>query len=261
MKGNEGLDKLFFELASESRLMILYELSLRNHKMNELARKLDLTVTDAFRQLQRMKDAKLVEKMADGTFAITQFGKLTISLSSSFEFIFKNKQYFLDHDVWQLPYQFVNRIGELSKGILKTEMAENMNLVEEMIKTSEDHVWVMAEQILTYHSLAGRQSALKGVKIRNLYPAHLFHSAPVQAQTDLNRDNMATMRKNVETLFLISTPMSILINEKEAVVALKLIGGKWDFVGFYGNDPLFLKWTNDVYLYYWEQGKKWISAN
>jgi len=52
-----GLEKLFFELASESRLGILTELQKHDAKMPEIARKLDLTNTETFRQLQRLNEA------------------------------------------------------------------------------------------------------------------------------------------------------------------------------------------------------------
>ena len=47
MEEPEGLDVLFFELASESRLNILHELCNFNLKMQDIARKLDLTATEA----------------------------------------------------------------------------------------------------------------------------------------------------------------------------------------------------------------------
>jgi predicted transcriptional regulator len=97
---NEGIEKLFFELASESRLSILRELQTENLKMQEIARRLDVTATEAFRQLERLSAALLVQKQPEGTFAITQYGKLVLQLSSSLDFAFKHKEYFLTHDVW-----------------------------------------------------------------------------------------------------------------------------------------------------------------
>ena len=103
MGNNEKIEKLFFELASESRLSILHELQNENLKMHEIARRLDVTATEAFRQLQRLSKALLVQKQPEGTFAITFYGKLVLHLSSSFEFVSKHREYFLTHDVWQIP--------------------------------------------------------------------------------------------------------------------------------------------------------------
>ena len=87
MGDQEGLDKLFFELASESRLGILFELQTKNLKMQEVAQKLGLTHTEVFRQLQRLSEAMLIQKQPDGAYAITQNGKLLLEFSHSFEFV------------------------------------------------------------------------------------------------------------------------------------------------------------------------------
>lgn len=68
---SDGLDKLLFELASESRLGILDTLQSRSLRMQEVARTLDLASTDAFRQLQRLSDALLISKQPDGSYTIT----------------------------------------------------------------------------------------------------------------------------------------------------------------------------------------------
>jgi predicted transcriptional regulator len=94
LENQEGVEKLFFELASESRLGILRKLMEKDWKMNEVARKLDLTTTETFRQLQRLSEGLLVEKQPEGTYSITEYGRLVLQLSSSLEFVSKHKQYF-----------------------------------------------------------------------------------------------------------------------------------------------------------------------
>ena len=127
MEKGEGIEKLFFDFASESRLGIIRELKKQNLRMNELARKLDLTATEVFRQLQHLTEALIVQKLPDGSYAITTYGKLILQLLQSLEFTFRYKAYFLNHDVSQLPYQFVNRIGELSSSALCMDSIENLN--------------------------------------------------------------------------------------------------------------------------------------
>ena len=127
----DGLDKLLFELASESRLGILRELQAKNLKMQEAARRLDLTATDAFRQLQRLSEASLIRRQPDGSYSITAYGRLVLQSTSSLEFLEKHKEYFLTHDLLSLPSQFVNRIGELSHANLNMDSMENINRSEQ----------------------------------------------------------------------------------------------------------------------------------
>jgi len=108
----EGVERLFFELANESRLSILREINRQKGKMRETARKLDLTTTDTFRQLQRLSDALLVQKQNDGSYGITQYGIFVLRFSNSLEFLYKHKTFFSSHDFTGLPGQFLDRIGE-----------------------------------------------------------------------------------------------------------------------------------------------------
>ena len=78
MVDEKRLDMLFYELANEDRLAILRELCDSQLKMQDVARKLDLTATEASRQLQRMSQAKLIERGPEGTYATTHFGQTTI---------------------------------------------------------------------------------------------------------------------------------------------------------------------------------------
>ena len=94
MENEDTIERLYFHLSSETRLGILRKLQKSNLRMPELTRDLELTATETFRQLQRLSEAKLVQKNLDGTFSITQFGKLTLAMTASLEFIYKNKQYF-----------------------------------------------------------------------------------------------------------------------------------------------------------------------
>ena len=64
---HQEIEKLFYELASESRFSILQELKEKDWKMNDVARKLDITTTETFRQLQRLSDASLAKKQPEGT--------------------------------------------------------------------------------------------------------------------------------------------------------------------------------------------------
>ena len=118
MAEEKRLDMLFYELASEDRLAILRELCHVQLKMQDIARKLDLTATEASRQLQRMSQAKLIERGPEGTYATTQFGKLMLTLSASMDLVYKYDDYFLSHDLNRIPLPFVNRLGELSQSYI-----------------------------------------------------------------------------------------------------------------------------------------------
>jgi predicted transcriptional regulator len=241
----EAIERLFFELASESRMSILSQLQNRSWKMHELGESIDLTTTETFRQLQRLSKASFVSKNVDGTYGLTSFGRLVLFLSPSFEFILKHKQYFLERDVWQLPPEFIFRIGELNSGILKKKFSEVVKLIEEMMKNAEDQIWTLTRKVFAAHAYALEERLQSGVKFKSLHPEGMI---PTEIDYPQFKDR-------IERRYLPKITEVMVITEKEAMLGLQFMDGNFDFAAFFGKDPIFKKWATDLYQYYWKQGK------
>ena len=245
MEKGKGIEKLFYDLASESRLAIIRELKEQNLKNNELGGKLELTATEAFRQLQHLTEARIVHRLPDGTYAITNYGKLTLQLLQSLEFTFAHKEYFLNHDVWRLPYQFVNRMGELSRSTLDMDTIENMNRASDMFSEAEKYAWAMGEKRLESLGPAMARPISKGVKFRFMgYECLLpnFNHVPGEAP-------------HIELRTFTDIPITIVTTEKEACICLPSTEGRMDYAAFYGKDQTFVNWARELFLYYWDKGK------
>jgi predicted transcriptional regulator len=248
MVEEKRLDRLFYELASEDRIAILKELCLSRLKMQDIARKLDLTATEASRQLQRMSQAKLLERRPEGTYSTTQFGMLLLKLSASMELVYKNDDYFLAHDTTKIPLPFVNRIGELSQAILIADLNLDLARWETLIKSAKEYVWVITPQAMGHLSRVMADKLLEGVKLRSIFREDI-------------RESKASFPsgKNVERKLLPAVPVIMIISEKEASVSFPRLDGNIDYPSFFGTDSIFLKWVNDLYIHYWEQAKIWYS--
>jgi predicted transcriptional regulator len=244
LENNELLEKLFFELASESRLRILQELQTEDLKMNEVARRLDVTATEAFRQLQRLSEAKLVQKQPEGTFNVTGYGKLVLQLSSAYKFVSKQREYFLTHDVWSIPVQFINRLGELSNADLILDAMDNINKGEKMFIAAKQHAWGIAEgRIPELMNPIMDEKVKKGLKIKMIIEEKLLAKvAPIKMS-------------NVEVRGIKQIPFILASTENAATVCFRFKDGRLDYGGFYGNDPSFVNWVNDLFLYYWQKAK------
>jgi predicted transcriptional regulator len=247
MESNSGLEKLFFELASESRLSILRELQSENLKMQEIARRLEVTATEAFRQLERLSAALLVHRQPDGTFAIAEYGKLVLQLASSLDFVSKHRDYFSTHDVMRLPFQFVNRLGELSQAKLVMDTVENLNNGERAFMDAEQYGWGIAEGTIPINMIPiMNERILKGLKLKMLIPENLL-SASV---------SLTATAKNMEARGLPDLPAIVVLTEKEGGICFRQVGGRVDYAGFFGKDPIFHNWVRDLFLYYWDKGKR-----
>jgi predicted transcriptional regulator len=243
---NEGIDKLLFELASENRLSILRELKSESLKMQEIARRLNVTATEAFRQLERLSASSLIQRKPDGAFTIAEYGKLILQLTSSLEFISKHKEYFSTHDIMRLPTKFVNRIGELSKADLITDTIESINRGERMFLEAEQFAWGIAEGVVPeLMGPAMNEQMQKGVKLKFMIP-----------ENRLFADTNPGLAEMFEAKGLSDLPAIIALTEKEAGITFRLLGGKMDYTGFFGKEPIFLDWVKDLFLYYWDKGKQ-----
>jgi predicted transcriptional regulator len=227
---------------------MLRELSSSNLKMQDPARKLDTTPTKTSRQLHRMSIAKLVERIPDGTYVTTQFGKLVLHLMSSIEFAFRNKLYFLEHDVWQLPSSFINRLGELSESTLVTELPETMLEWETMFRNAAEYVWVITPQVMPSLSQIMKDRLENGVRLRTLALENQNPSLKPYVLTG----------QNVERRTLSKVPIGMVITEKEASFCLPQVDGELIVHTFFGKDLLFREWAKELYLYYWSKADIWF---
>ena len=242
MGNDEGIVKIFFELASENRLGIMKELLTSQLKTQEIARKQDVTPTEAVRQLQRLSNAGLVQRQPDSTYVTSQYGKLVLQFSSSIDFISRHRKYFSSHDILRLPIQFINRIGEISQANLIMDTIENLNTGQRIMIEAKEYAWGIAE---------GHIPELMG-PIMDEKIQEGFHMKMLVPESMITSDELPP---NVEIRGLPEMPLGIALTESAAVVTFRFIEGQLDYAGFSGTDPLFLSWARDLFLYYWDKGK------
>ncbi|MGD0645864.1 MAG: hypothetical protein ABSA75_13240 [Candidatus Bathyarchaeia archaeon] len=247
MVEESGLEKLFFELASESRLGILRELQKENLKMQEIARRIDVTPTEAFRQLERLSNSTLVQRQPDGTFALAEYGKLVLQISTSLDFISKHKEYFSTHDLMRLANQFVNRLGELSGAEFEMDTIKNLNKGMQTYAESKQYAWGIGEGTIPEQMTSVmNQRVQEGTQVKML----------ISQERIIPDVNSYVTPKNSELRGLTDLPAIVVLTEKAAGICFMQLRGRVDYAGFFGTDPTFHNWVRDLFLYYWEKGKR-----
>ena len=146
---NERFDeivKLLFDISSSDRLTLLFAIRKENLRLTQLAEKISATIQETSRHLGRLTDAKLIEKNSDGSYTVTSYGRLVLILLSSYNFLSKNKDYFLSHDISFLPQEFIERIGELSLYEYSVNVSNVLRHIEQVISSAKEYIWLMADQ-------------------------------------------------------------------------------------------------------------------
>jgi len=235
----EHLCDLLFELSSSERMNIMLSLLQERLKLSHVSQRLDMTVTEASRHLQRLSNIQLVSRDADGTFGPTPYGELAVSLLSSLDFISVNRQYFLEHIVSNLPYGFVNRLGELSSSTYEMDAVKVLAHCTEILQKAEDYIWTQSYQLLPDHVPIIEDRIKNGVNFRGIFPEYI--------------DLPVTLLPVIRTRHHVE--LRILATEKEAMTGFAHLTGKPHYSAFFSEDPKFIKWCKEVHHYYWESSE------
>jgi predicted transcriptional regulator len=243
----ERLNKLFFELSSAERISIMLELKKKSLKLSQVSRKMDLTVTESSRHLQRLREAKLIQKNTEGHFSVSTFGDLILSLISPLNFVTKNQKYFQEYNMSGVPEQFIERLGELEKSTYVKETFKNLEEGEKEIREAEEFVWILSNDIFSNTIPVLMEKAKKTFDLRIILPDGKF------PPEDLSR--LPSTNQNIQKGTLSRVDVLVVMTEKYAVFCLPDHKGRIDYTGFGGKDDKFHKWCKDLFLYYWNRAK------
>lgn len=246
MDFTENLCGLLFELSSKERMNVLVRIQEQKLKLSKLSKELDMTVTETSRHLERLIKAKLIQKDVDGSYCLTLFGELTLSLLSGLDFISRNMDYFLEHDIFCIPCEFISRIGELRESNLGVDTFKNIHSVGVMFQEAQEYIWILTDQILTSAGSIVEEKMKRGIELRSILPEDLVPPPGYK---------LPPLTSGIQRRVLPTVKIVIVMTEKVAAVCLPNLRGKMDYTGFGGEDPKFHKWVKDLYLYYWEQAK------
>jgi predicted transcriptional regulator len=254
----EHLAEILFILASIDRLTLLSEIGVAKCRLSQLTTKISATPQETSKHLIRLREAKLIEKDPDGFFCLTAFGKIMLNLLPSINFLTKNREYFLSHDISSLPLEFIERLGELQEGEHADNVGSVMAHIQQVVQEAEDYIWLMSD-----HRLGHGEYSTKSGKLES--NSTLTWRVIVPASSDINwtsaRADVGTHKGRIEYL-LIEDPKDIMagiaLNEKISGLGFQDFTGRLDFNrGFRSNNPVFRKWCQDLFLYHWnKKGKR-----
>jgi len=243
----EKLCDLIFELSSSERMRIINLLNGEKLTLSHVSQKLDITVTEASRHLQRLSEAQLIQKDSGRFYHLTSYGELVLQQLSGLDFILDNRQYFLEHDTSHLPYKFISRIGELSLGSLNKDVLACIAYAEHALKHAEEYSWSLTDQVIASSSTIIEEKIKEGIKIRAILPEKLESPPGYNPPYGVERRTLPKI------------DIRVMVTEKEAMLGLPFLGGQMDYAQIISKDLKFCEWCRDLYLFYWEKAKPILS--
>jgi predicted transcriptional regulator len=173
-------------------------------------------------------------------------------LLPSFDFLSKNRYYFISHDISFIPQEFIERIGELSVYEYAANVSNILRHTEKVISSANEYVLLMADQALITRSHIAQGVANRDLSVRIMIPKNTLLPQEYQ-QTKPLLGNKLEMKVIVEE----HVKVAIAMNEKIAGVTFPDLKVNIDFnSGFTSSSIDFHKWCNDIFSFYWNRSKK-----
>jgi predicted transcriptional regulator len=253
---------IFFELASEQRLSILFRLSKHSSKLAQLAKDLDVTMQEVHRNLNRLQDSGLIRKDANGHFSLTTFGTTILQQIPTMNFLSRNKEYFSDHYLGDIPMKFVHRIGALDKSEYIEGLVAVLERWKQIYHSARDYIYGMLPQI-PLELIETLLAILKQGGIKFNYILSQQTIVP-KKRTDLLKDAgfQDLLKKGlVERRMVDKMPVAVILNEKEATVMFPTLKrgqpvADLNSIFYSGKDNLlFHEWCLDYFRYSWYGAK------
>lgn len=251
----EKIANEFLEISSEQRLAIILKLDEKKSKISTMAKELDATVPEVFRNFERLANAGLVRKDSDGYYDLTTYGKTLCSQVSSLVFISKNKKYFEDHSFGDIPQKFIHRIGELASGQYVKGFVKVLEKWQEIYKNANGHISnILAEVPYTLDLLEPLvANAKKGVKINSIISESAIIPKGRKEIFDKLGFKKLIEKGVIERRMIGGVKVVVVLNEKEACIMFPTASGEVDMTSlFFSSDPTFHDWCLDYFRYCWE---------
>ena len=230
-------------------LLLLKKTSL---KLSHISSKLNFTVQETSRNIERLNEAKLIVKDSEGIFHLTPYGEEAVIQLSGLSFLFKNRNYFLTHTLSQLPKQFQSSVGMLEHCELVEDVMVSFRNIEEMIADAKDHVWILTNQVLASSIPYLMQAVERGAEFRLLMPKDFEPTKSIRELVNNPVFEKAVRLRKLDCRFVGKLGVFVCLSEKEvAAVGFPNMEGKFDYAGFKGKNDSVMEWANALFLHYW----------
>ncbi|HEX2014725.1 MAG TPA: transcriptional regulator [Nitrososphaera sp.] len=253
---NEGVGSLFFELAGDLRLSMLEKLSQRGYRLSQLASELDATMQEAHRNVTRLIDSGLVSKQKEGDLVLTAYGQTVVMIIPGYDFLYRNKDFFLDHSLGDLPPKFIQRMGALRRCETVHGVMAILQRWKTMYTESEKYIKEIMAQVPLDVIETVSSRIEQGVKFSYIFASNaVVPRGRTQLLQKVGWRNYIS-KGFAERRMLPEVMVMTIFNEKQGCVVFPNMKGEPDLnVMFYGEDKEFLEWCSDLFAYQWERAE------
>lgn len=249
----EGVATDILQIASEQRLKIMLKLLEKNSNVTNMAKELDSTVAELYRNFERLMKSDLIYKDSNGNYNLATYGKAVCACIASLAFLSRNKKYFNGHDFGDLPTQFIQSIGALESGQYHKGFTKVIQQWKEICENANEYIFdiLFEEPLELVDPIVDK--AKHGVKINSIFststviPKGRKELVSKPAIKKLIADGIIERRMS-------DVNVVVILNEKEACVIFPTTNGDADMSSmFHSTEPTFHQWCLDYFKHCWNK--------
>jgi predicted transcriptional regulator len=252
----EHLCSVYFELSNEERLEILKILEVSPQNFTHISEKLSLNNQQCSRHLTRLLEANLIEKKPEGPYQISNYGQILLELSQSIDFATAWKDYFLIHDLSKIPYEFVTRLGDISKSRYTPNVMNSISEFESIISEAEEFLWVIINKRTRSVRPFVARAVERGIHLMSISPTSYIPEIDVKrviSEADEFTIIKAEGEGRAEVADTEQFDVYLWVSEKAAFISFPLNDGTFDYTGFISSDQRAVGYCRDLFNYYWKR--------
>jgi predicted transcriptional regulator len=250
-------EQIFIELSNSQRLQIIHTLHRQEMNLAGLSKHLAVTMQEVHRNLNRLMEAGLIEKKSTGVFSLTTFGNIIIRQIPSIDFLSKNKAYFSNHTLGDMPMKFIQRIGALNGGELIVGWVAVVERLKLMYRQSHDYIYGMLPQV-THDLIEAVIPMIRehGIKFKYILPENAqVPKAGMNLLKEISYDDLLE-KGLIERKMNKKITVAVVLNERESIVMFPSTGGETDmnemfFSNISSDASIFHEWSHDYFFYNW----------
>jgi predicted transcriptional regulator len=252
----------FLELASQQRLAILSRLYDGSVTISVIAKELEATVPEVYRNFERLVKADLIAKNSNGSYGITAMGKMLFSQVSLIGFLSENKKYFKSHDFDQLPEKYLQRIGALGKGKSVKGFVKIQEKWKEIYSDAEKYIYNILFEVPYTPDIMDIlvKKVNSGVVVRSIFSEYAIIPKERRQAFDKLGFRELIQQGKIERRMKENVYTIIILNEKEAGVMFPS-GGEVDMSeAFFSKDEAFHQWCLDYFGSSWDTSGPFLET-
>jgi predicted transcriptional regulator len=146
-----------------------------------------------------------------------------------------------------IPYEFLNRIGELNNSKRGSHIFKSLELAKKAVEATQKQMCVISDKSFNLFSSTINQKLSPKFDYRLILP-------PNEMPSD-TKTIIPSTAPGVKKRTLPSVEFILLVFDNNAGFRIIRQDGKMGYTGFQARDPISYKWCKELFLYYWDKAE------